>query len=592
MKGDGVVSLFHQVLLLLLSVISADVFPLDALALLPLVMRRRVFLLLPIVDLHRLERDHPAATEGINMAEVWEELFTERLCQHTEWLTEPHTLQIKITSNNCVFRRFRTYLGGIGAYRDVPTGDVRRLLFTVPLIADLAIAKGRVDMFEKLEGEVCTWHCKDCERYTFFCSSKYIHLFDRPSSGTLSPVYLEAITVLEDIFPLQIDSTLVVGTLAGLMTPPVNVAEPEFRRLLGYIHTLEFNLSGPTYHMHSLEPARTFLEGLLELLLSNPHSVLQNLHLYMVCYSRSRLAKYNNMVINIVSSYFSRSRSSNVTPFLCLKGLKIEAKPLKQALKKFVAIITHQKELESLEICGVSCKPLAYEALFKVVMGCLSTPTLRCLTLENFDVSASTILDIEQDFLVSTACAEQELVLKDLVIHSSGVRRNISYASESAACTKSLSVIGCSATDVGIFSTADIVSGILSHPGVKSVNVSHSLDRVDLYKLTTALEIGTGTLKLLDLTGCDLSSVIVRAGPLFRTIFHLPHLSELELVLKRCCLTAEDLDDLFCEWEKETSCRRKQRKRTRGRSLRKLCVCGNSSPEDKSNLEVMARFLC
>jgi len=142
-------------------------------------------------------------------------------------------------------------------------------------------------------------------------------------------------------------------------------------------------------------------------------------------------------------------------------------------------------------------------------------------------------------------------------------------------------------TDEGIFSTADIASGILLHPGVKSVEMTRSLDHVDIYKLTAALERGTGTLKHLDLSGYNMSSIIVRAGPFFCALFHLPHLSELELVLNSCSLNVEDFDDLYRLWEKESSGKKRRRQ-----SLRKLCVYGNILPEDKSNLDMMARSLC
>ncbi len=108
-------------------------------------------------------------------------------------------------------------------------------------------------------------------------------------------------------------------------------------------------------------------------------------------------------------------------------------------------------------------------------------------------------------------------------------------ASESAARRKSLSVVRCIMSDLELSSAADIASGILAYPGIKCVNLAYSLDRVDFYKLTTALQAGAGTLRLLNLTGCNLSSIIARAEPLFCAIFHL---SELELVLESCSLSA------------------------------------------------------
>ena len=88
---DEVVALFQQVLFFLLSLIFAGSFPLEALALLPPLQRRRLFLFLPLVDLHRLP---PSVTEGIDMDKFWKEILKERLCQTTQWLTKPTTLTL------------------------------------------------------------------------------------------------------------------------------------------------------------------------------------------------------------------------------------------------------------------------------------------------------------------------------------------------------------------------------------------------------------------------------------------------------------------------------------------------------------------
>ena len=132
---------------------------------------------------------------------------------------------------------------------------------------------------------------------------------------------------------------------------------------------------------------------------------------------------------------------------------------------------------------------------------------------------------------------------------------------------------------------------ILLHPGIQEVELLSGTDRVDLYKLPAALEKGIGMLRLLDLSGFNLSSITVRAGLLLEAIFDLPHLSELELVLWGCHLQEADFDELYCEWEKARSCIKRSRAR-KLRCLKKLCVCGNNLPEDKSNLEVMANTLC
>jgi len=125
------------------------------------------------------------------------------------------------------------------------------------------------------------------------------------------------------------------------------------------------------------------------------------------------------------------------------------------------------------------------------------------------------------------------------------------------------------------------------HTTVKSVEMTHSLMHMDFYKLTAALERGTGTLQFLNLSGHDLSSIIVEAGSFFCALFHIPHFSELELVLKSSNLNVADFDQLYRLWEKESS-----GKKQRGQSLRKLCVCGNVLPMDKSNLGMMVRSLC
>ena len=579
-------SLFNQVLLVLVSFISGGIFPLEALALLPLVTRRRLFLLLPMMDLHRLERHHPGVTGGIDMAKVWKEVFTERLCGGMTWLTESHTLQIIITGDHCYFKVSTE--DGDCVHDKIFATEIQRVLCAIPLTSDLA--KGRVSGIEKIRGRICCrWNCTDCRHHTFFCSSNYSYLnVDRMGD----PPNLETVVALvTEIFPLQIDSTLVIGALAGLVTPPFSVEQPQFHHLLCHFQTLRFTLTGWIWSQDIFH-ARKFLEALLDSLVSNPQSNLQNLHLCLYSDRISKLQCTRKFIMDDLLSFFSVSKSSVVTPFLHLKELHIEVRAVKHDIKKFVAIITHQKKLERLQIYSTVSKSRrqhtpVYDALFKAVEGCFRKPTFQCLVVENFVVKAATILDILQEFLVSTACQDQQLILKGLAIDSSDVRRSVSYASESKACKKSLTIEKCSMTDVGIFSTADLASGVLLHPGIKSVVISDSLDHVDLYKLTAALERGTGTLKHLDLSGCNLSSIIVRAEPLFRALFHLPHLSELELVLNGCSLKVEDFGQLYRLWEKESS-----GKKRRKESLRKICVRHNTLPQDKSNLEMMARSLC
>ena len=584
-------SLFNAVLLVLISYISGGNFPLDALSFIPLVTRRRLFLLLPMVDLHRLERHHPAATDGINMAKIWKEVFAERLCEGLRWLTESHALQVTVTGNRCYFRVSTEE--GVCIYDHIYATDIQRVLCAIPLPPDLA--KGGVGLLKKIRCRICSqWNCKECQDHKFFYSSKYARLC--AEGVTVTPNLETIVSLVTEIFPVQIDSTLVIGALGGLVTPPFNATQPEFHHLLCHFQTLQFTLCGFITWDQDVTHACKFLEALLYSLVSNPQSKLQNLHLCL-CRTRYRNSKpelsYYKFIMDAISPFFTVSKSSNFTPFLHLKGLQIEVKATKQDVRKLVAIITSQVELEQLHILFICSSRkqrtpcCTFDALFKAVEGCFHKPTFRCLIVEDFRLTTATVLDILQEFLVSTACQDQQLTLKNLKIDSSNVRRSITYASESKVCRKSLSVERCSMTDEGIFSTADIASGILLHPGIKSVEMTRSLDHVDIYKLTAALERGTGTLKHLDLSGYNMSSIIVRAGPFFCALFHLPHLSELELVLNSCSLNVEDFDDLYRLWEKESSGKKRRRQ-----SLRKLCVYGNVLPEDKSNLEMMARSLC
>ena len=254
-------------------------------------------------------------------------------------------------------------------------------------------------------------------------------------------------------------------------------------------------------------------------------------------------------------------------------------------IKELTAIISSQEHLETLEISATNtyflCTSLSLrKEIFQVMASCFQKPNFQCLILENLYVKTSDLLDVEYHFLRSTACRKQQLVLRNLCIYGLDKRTDMTYASESTVHTKSLSVINCR-----IEEEIDIASGILLYPGIHELEL-HSRyfwqDPADIYKLTTPLEKGTGTLRCLDLTGFDLSSIIVKASPFLDVIFCLPHLPQLELVLKNCLLQAGHLDQLHCEWEK-ASC---------GQTLRRLCVCGNTLPVDKSNLEMMANILC
>ena len=122
-------TLFQQVLLFLLSLISDESFPLGALALLPPLQRRRVLVFLPLVDLHGLP---PSVTVGIDMDKFWKEIFTERLCEETKQLTKPTKLELMIESRDsrilmdCPSSEYSSSI--------LSKDCVHRLLFAVPLL--------------------------------------------------------------------------------------------------------------------------------------------------------------------------------------------------------------------------------------------------------------------------------------------------------------------------------------------------------------------------------------------------------------------------------------------------------------------------
>ena len=222
------------------------------------------------------------------------------------------------------------------------------------------------------------------------------------------------------------------------MTPPFNVVtQPEFHHLLCHFTTLRFTLAESTYPWNFFH-LRNFLYTLLGSLVSNPHCRLQNLDLCLC--SSGRRGNNSRAVVNyckfimddIILPFFSASKSCDVTPFLHLKGLHVEVRAVKQDVKKIVAIIADQLELERIQISPIlsPCKwcttSIPYDALFKAVEGCFHRPTFQCLILENFYLTTATVLDVLEEFLVSTACQDQQLMLKNVTIDSSDVRRSIS----------------------------------------------------------------------------------------------------------------------------------------------------------------------
>lgn len=573
---DEVVALFQQVLFFLLSLIFAGSFPLEALALLPPLQRRRLFLLLPLVDLHRLP---PSVTEGIDMDKFWKEILKERLCQTTQWLTKPTTLTLIYAFNRCSLSSSQN--------SDILNEEgVCYVLFAVPLKENVSMRRNGV--FQQIKRNICLW--SECGHYNFYCSPKYLHLFASYSSLTkLNSFFIEAVTVLSDIFPLKLEGVIVKLPVSSESV----ITKVPFHYILRHVNALEIHVHVQDSQYFS-QSSDSFLEALLEGLISNP-STLQYLYLN-IGYDRSH-QRYDEVVSTIASFFSAMLKSQDVIPLLSLKVVKIAAnfRMLKSMeIEELAAIFSSQEHLETLEIsakyqCYTSaavrhslriCLTL-HKEIFQVMVSCFQKPYFQCLILEDLHVEASELLNVEYHFLKSTACRKQQLVLRNLWVHGFDKRKDITYAPESTVCTKSLSVINCR-----IEEEVDIASGILLYPGIQELRLHASMspwpDHADIYKLTTALEKGTGTLRCLDLSRIDLSSIIVDASPLFGAIFHLSHLSELELVLKNCCLKADHLNQLYHEWERTS----------RGQALRKLCVCGNALPVDPSNLERMAKTLC
>ena len=329
LDGGVVFSLFQHVLFFLLSLISTKNFPLEALGLLPPLQRRMVFLRLPVVDLHRLKRCSPSATKGINMPKIWKAVFSERLCPQTRWLTGAMTLTLSILGGGDCMLRNKQILNILDRV------EVRRVLFAVPLKEDMR----RIGEFEQIKCEPCSTYCRNCKQYKFYCSSKYLHVFHDCLYSTLhnelDPSFLEAVTIILDIFPIEVDHLRITGI------PALNIAEPQFHCLLHHIHTLEIQLC----QSFSKD---TFLEALLNVLVSNPFSApLQNLHLSM-CSHRSHL-RYG-AVVSTIAQFFSPVE--DIVPFLNLISLKIVANfsKFKSEIKKLITIINSQEQLQSLVI--------------------------------------------------------------------------------------------------------------------------------------------------------------------------------------------------------------------------------------------------
>ena len=508
------------------------------------------------------------------MDKFWKEILKERLCQTTQWLTKPTTLTLTYAFSRCSLSSSQSC--------DILNEEgVFCVLFAVPLKENVSTRTNCV--FQQIKHNICLW--SECGHYEFYCSPKYLHLFDS-SLTKFNPFFVEAVTVLSDIFPLKLERVEV--------RLPVNSESviTKDHYILRHVNALEVHIQDSQYtEVYFSQSSDSFLEALLESLIANP-STLQYLYLNMGCDRSHR--RYDEVVSTIASFFSPMVKSPDVIPLLRLKVVKIAAnfRMLKfMELKELAAIISSQEHLETLEIsakyhqCYTSvrhslriCLTL-HKEIFQVMVSCFQKPYFHCLILEDLHIEASELLNVEYHFLKSTARRKQQLVLRNLCVHSFDKRKDITYAPESTVCTKSLSVINCR-----IEEEVDIASGILLYPGIQELRLHASMspwpDHADIYKLTTALEKGTGTLQCLDLSIFGFSSII--ASPLFGAIFRLPHLSELELVLKNCRLQADHLNQLYHEWERTS----------RGQMLRKLCVCGNALAVDPSNLERMAKTLC
>ena len=229
-------TLFQQVLLFLLSLISDESFPLGALALLPPLQRRRVLVFLPLVDLHGLP---PSVTVGIDMDKFWKEVFTERLCEETKQLTKPTKLELVIESRDsrilmdCPSSEYSSSI--------LSKDCVHRLLFAVPFKEDLSVR--RKSGFQRIEDTGYTKWCKGCKNYKFYCLPKCVSLFmsccevEVHPLVTLTSSFLMAVTVLLDIFPLEIDTlTLCMDNMTEI---PSTIMEAPFCRIVHHVCTLK-----------------------------------------------------------------------------------------------------------------------------------------------------------------------------------------------------------------------------------------------------------------------------------------------------------------------------------------------------------------
>ena len=319
---DEVVALFQQVLFFLLSLIFAGSFPLEALALLPPLQRRRLFLFLPLVDLHRLP---PSVTEGIDMDKFWKEILKERLCQTTQWLTKPTTLTLTYAFNRCSLSSSQN--------SDILNEEgVCCVLFAVPFKENVSMRRSGV--FHQIKHNICLW--SECRHYKFYC------LFaSYPSLTKLNSFFIEAVTVLSDIFPVKLE-----GVIVKLPVNSESVVTKD-HYILRHVNTLEVHIEGSQYFSQSSD---SFLEALLEGLVSNP-STLQ--YLYLNMYNDRSHQRYGEVLSTIASFFSAMLKSQDVIPLLSLKVVKIAAnfRMLKSMeIKKLAAIVSSQEHLETLEI--------------------------------------------------------------------------------------------------------------------------------------------------------------------------------------------------------------------------------------------------
>ena len=136
-----------------------------------------------------LERHHPAATKGINMAmKGLERSVHEWLWEVLRWLTESHTLQVTIIGNNCYFQVSTEK--GVCVHDHKYATDIQRVLCAIPLTPDLA--KGKVHLLKKIRSHICSQWNWIADTIHSFVHPDYAHLC---AEGTMATHNLETVVL-------------------------------------------------------------------------------------------------------------------------------------------------------------------------------------------------------------------------------------------------------------------------------------------------------------------------------------------------------------------------------------------------------------